>query len=569
MSTGATSTSPAATAAGAQAQLRGVGVSAGVVVGPVARLVAPVSAPSPHPAPLDPEAEADRIAPAMAAVAADLRARAARTTPETAAILEATALMASDPTLGEQTRAFVVTHRVPATRAVWVVAEGYAATLEALGGYLGGRARDVRDVRDRVIARLEDRDPPGIPDPGHPFVLVARDLAPADTALLDPDTVLALVTEEGGPTGHTAIIARSIGLPGVVACPGAGGIPDGVLVLVDGTSGVVTVGVEPGHHPLLPFASREVVRLPPGPHGTRDGTHVRLLANVGDGAGARSAVESGVTGTGLFRTELLFLDRTTEPSLEEQQHAYAEVFAAFGSGPIVVRTLDAGADKPLPFLAFPGEINPALGVRGLRVGLDRPDVLDRQLTAIARAAADTETAPSVMAPMVATVEEAAWFRERCRAAGLGTVGVMVEVPAAALLARELLEVVDFLSVGTNDLTQYAMAADRVAGRLALLNDPWQPAVLRLVALVGEAGRAAGKPVGVCGEAAADPTLAVVLVGLGVTSLSADKRALPAVAAALRTVTSRGCAAAAAAARAAATAEAARHAARAMIATDVA
>jgi phosphotransferase system enzyme I (PtsI) len=228
---------------------------------------------------------------------------------------------------------------------------------------------------------------------------------------------------------------------------------------------------------------------------------------------------------GLLRTELLFLSRHEAPSLAEQRAAYAELFAAFPGRRVVVRTLDAGADKPLPFLDLEQEPNPALGVRGLRTAAVRPEVLDTQLEAIARAAEDSGAQVWCMAPMVATAGEAAGFRDLARAHGLGTVGAMVEIPAAALRARQLLEQVDFLSIGTNDLGQYTLAADRQCGALAELLDPWQPALLDLVAACARAGCEAGKPVGVCGEAAADPLLACVLAGLGVSSLSMSGAAL--------------------------------------------
>jgi phosphotransferase system enzyme I (PtsI) len=227
-----------------------------------------------------------------------------------------------------------------------------------------------------------------------------------------------------------------------------------------------------------------------------------------------------VTGIGLFRTELCFLDRDQEPTVEEQAAIYSAVLEPFaGEGQhVVVRTLDAGSDKPIAFATHPDEENPALGVRGLRLSYADPGLLHRQLDAVAIAAERTATDCWVMAPMVATVAEARGFAAAVRERGLRP-GVMVEVPSAALLAHQILAEVDFLSIGTNDLTQYTMAADRMATDLAHLTDPWQPAVLQLVAIAAEAGRQAGKPVGVCGEAAADPLLACVLVGLGVTSLS--------------------------------------------------
>jgi phosphotransferase system enzyme I (PtsI) len=266
---------------------------------------------------------------------------------------------------------------------------------------------------------------------------------------------------------------------------------------------------------------------------------------------------------GLLRTELAFLGRAEEPSVEEQAAGYAEVFAAFPDGKVVLRTLDAGSDKPLAFATLPDEENPALGVRGLRTARRDPGLLERQLDAVAEAARRTGTRPWVMAPMVATVAEAADFAGRVRARGL-VPGVMVEVPAVALLADRVLTHVDFLSIGTNDLSQYTLAADRLSADLADLTDPWQPAVLALVAATAAAGVRAGKPVGVCGEAAADPLLACVLVGMGITSLSCAASAVPGVGARLATVDLEACRRAAEAALAADDPHAARAAARAVL-----
>jgi phosphotransferase system enzyme I (PtsI) len=268
---------------------------------------------------------------------------------------------------------------------------------------------------------------------------------------------------------------------------------------------------------------------------------VDLLVNVGSADDLIGVDLDGVEGIGLFRTELLFLDRAHEPDLEEQVAAYTRVLRAFPCpGPIVVRTLDAGADKPLPYLGLPAEANPALGLRGLRATRRHSSMLDSQLKAIAKAVADTGTDVWVMAPMVSTAVEAAAFTEQARDHGLTTAGVMVEVPAAALRARRLLDYADFLSIGTNDLSQYTFAADRQSGDLTDLLDPWQPALLQLVADCARAGHNAEKPVSVCGEAAADPLLAPILVGLGVRKLSMSPRSIPAVRAALAAHTLAHC-----------------------------
>jgi phosphotransferase system enzyme I (PtsI) len=268
---------------------------------------------------------------------------------------------------------------------------------------------------------------------------------------------------------------------------------------------------------------------------------------VADGESARSAAGAPVEGVGLFRTELCFLNRKDEPSVEEQTDIYSDVLSPYADGRyVVVRTLDAGSDKPIAFATHEGEENPALGVRGLRLSFGNPGLMDRQLDGIKLAAERTGTETWVMAPMVATIAEAAEFAERVRARGLKP-GVMVEIPSAALLAHRMLEVVDFLSIGTNDLTQYAMAADRMATDLAHLTDPWQPAVLQLIAITAHAGKEVGKPVGVCGEAAADPLLATALIGMGITSLSMAARAVRPVGAQLARVTMETCEAAAEAA----------------------
>jgi phosphotransferase system enzyme I (PtsI) len=392
-------------------------------------------------------------------------------------------------------------------------------------------------VRDRIVAALTGQGEPGIPAPEVPSVLLADDLAPADTAGLDPARILGLATRLGGTTSHTAIIARQLGLPCVVAVGGLDAVPAGVRVLIDGEQGTLTLDPDPAEAHARVEAARvaaEALEGYAGPGRTRDGQTVQVLANVQDGAGARVAVGAHAEGVGLFRTELAFLGRAEEPSVEEQAQGYAEVLEAFAGRKVVIRTLDAGSDKPLAFATPPDEANPALGVRGLRIARRDPGLLERQLDAIAEAARRTGSTPWVMAPMVATVPEAAGFAEAVRARGL-VPGVMIEVPSAALHAERLLAHVDFLSIGTNDLSQYALAADRLSADLADLTDPWQPALLELVALTAEAGRRVGKPVGVCGEAAADPLLACVLVGLGITSLSCAASAVARVGARLATV----------------------------------
>jgi phosphotransferase system enzyme I (PtsI) len=479
---------------------------------------------------------------AVAATSDGLVARAAAASGAAAGVLTATAGLARDKGLRSAVR-----KRLRAGEGLLPALHGavgqFVGVFTSMGGLMAERVTDLHDIERRVTAHLVGEPEPGVPVPAVPSVLLAEDLAPADTAGLDATTVVALVTERGGPTSHTAIIARQLGIPCVVGVSGLSAVTSGTSLLVDGTTGEVTVSPDPDRADRLveqAGAAKEALARWTGPGRTADGTAVKLLANVADGRSASSAAQGPVEGVGLFRTELCFLNRKEEPTVEEQADIYAEVLAPFAQGRyVVVRTLDAGSDKPVAFATLEGEENPALGVRGLRLSFSNPGLLERQLQGIARAAERTGTETWVMAPMVATVAEAADFATVVRGLGLKA-GVMVEIPSAALLAHQMLEVVDFLSIGTNDLTQYTMAADRMATDLAHLTDAWQPAVLQLIAITAEAGRRAGKPVGVCGEAAADPVLATALVGMGITSLSMALAAVRPVGAQLASVTMDHC-----------------------------
>jgi len=479
---------------------------------------------------------------AVTLVADRLAGRAEKASGTAAEVLTATAGLARDKGLRS-----AVAKRVragdPLLDALHGGVDQFADLFTQMGGLMAERVTDLRDIEKRLTASLVGEAEPGVPTPDEPSILVAEDLAPADTAGLDVTYVRALVTERGGPTSHTAIIARQLGIPCVVAVPGLMDVAAGSRVLVDGTTGEVEV--EPDHDTAsrrvaAADAARAALESWTGPARTSDGTRVKLLANVADGDSARAAATGPVEGVGLFRTELCFLNRKDEPSVAEQTEVYAQVLSAFGADrTVVVRTLDAGSDKPMAFATLEGEENPALGVRGLRLSIGNPGLLERQLYAIAAAGRQTSTDPWVMAPMVATVQEAAAFAEQVRSHGLKA-GVMIEIPSAALQAHKMLEHVDFLSIGTNDLTQYTMAADRMASGLAHLTDAWQPAVLALIAISAEAGKQAGKPVGVCGEAAADPALAAALVGMGITSLSMASAAVRTVGAQLASVSMDMC-----------------------------
>lgn len=448
-------------------------------------------------------------------------------TKKAAPIMQALAQMASDPALISAIEAGISAGKT-AERATW---EGFAQfedMLRNLGGYMAERAGDLHDVGQRVIASLLGVEAPGVPESDSPFVLVAKDLSPADTASLDLSKVQAIVTIDGGPTSHTAILARARGIVAVVGAHDASQLKNHQMVVVDAANNQVIS--DPSEEEIERVKkSRE--RLSRARElrgllgGTEDGHMIPLLANVGKPSDAQIAHEYGAEGVGLFRTEFLFIGNEKPPSVEEQTEAYTKLLSQFEGKKVVIRLLDAGADKPLPFLTPEDEPNPALGLRGLRTLRQHMDVLDGQLEALARADAATNADLWVMAPMVADEHEAAYFVKLGKSKGLKKVGVMAEVPSIALVADEVAQVADFVSIGTNDLTQYTLAADRTLGSVSNYQTAWHPAVLRAIKMIADAGNAHGMPVGVCGEAAADPDLAIVLVGLGVNSLSMTPVAL--------------------------------------------
>ena len=479
---------------------------------------------------------------AIDTIAAGYEAKAATATGAASEVLNATAGLSRDKGLrGAVAKSVAGGSTLVASVAAAV--EQFAGLFASMGGLMAERVTDLRDIERRLTARIVGEPEPGVSTPDVPSVLIAEDLAPSDTAGLDPEIIVSLVTERGGSTSHTAIIARQLGIPCVVGVAGAMEVPPGTPVLVDGVSGELELSPDAETAQQQVASDREQRALLDawtGPAVTTDGPAVKILANVADGPSAAKAAAGPIQGVGLFRTELCFLNTTDEPSAEEQAAIYADVLSPFADGRyVVVRTLDAGSDKPIAYATLTEEENPALGVRGLRLSFDNPGLLERQLDGIKQAASQTGTETWVMAPMVATVAEAEAFATQVRARGLKP-GVMVEIPSASLLAHQMLEVVDFLSIGTNDLTQYTMAADRMATDLAHLTDPWQPAVLQLIAITAEAGKQAGKPVGVCGEAAADPLLALALVGMGITSLSMAAAAVKPVGAQLCRVSMETC-----------------------------
>lgn len=515
-------------------KIQGVGIGRGVAVGPAIHMAPGLDVPGDEPRSADRSAEAEfeRVQSALSSVKEDLLSRAqgsqsGKGAKEAAPILTALAQMAEDPALSTRIRSLIDEGKT-AERSVYEGFADFEDRLKAIGGYMGERANDLHDVGQRVIANLLGVPAPGLPESDTPFVLVAPDLSPADTSSLDMNKVLAIVTIEGGPTSHTAILARSRGIVAVVGAQGADAIKDGQTVIVKAASGQVVV--DPSKDEIAEAkeshkAAQRARALRGHPGQLKDGYKIPLLANVGKPADAEPALDYGAEGVGLFRSEFLFLGNKEAPGVDEQARAYKSLLEHFPGRKVVIRLLDAGADKPLPFLSQADEPNPALGLRGLRALKVHRQVLDDQLEALALADSQTDADLWVMAPMVADEHETEYFVKLGKSKGLKRMGVMAEVPSIALMADKVAKVADFVSIGTNDLTQYTLAADRTLGSVATYQTAWHPAVLRAIKLIADAGQSNHMPVGVCGEAAADPDLAVVLAGIGVTSLSMTPAAL--------------------------------------------
>jgi len=506
--------------------------------GPATRV--PTAVPAPLPAASSVGDARQRLSDALDAAAAQLEALArevsARVNEEVGSIFEAQAVFARDPGIVDPALALVA-DGVAADEAILRVTDEQAARLGAVDDDIfRERAADVRDVGRRVAALLRGESPPELwRRDGDPAILVARDLDPSAVATLRRELVGGIALAGGAPTGHAAIVARALGIPLVL---GLGSAIDGLIAgadgVVDGSSGRLLVApTEADLAELRTGSATAVGTSASGTHAeaswpTERSLGVTISANVASDREAEAAALAGAEGIGLVRTELLFLGRHAPPTVAEQQTAYRRIRAAMPGRPIVFRTLDVGGDKPAAWQPET-EANPALGVRGLRLGLRRPALLDDQLTALLQASAGEEL--QVMLPMVSAREEIDRARSRLEAIRDGLLsqgkegpasvrlGAMIEVPSAAIMADVLAESVDFFSIGTNDLVQYALAADRTNPDLAELATAYQPAILRLIDMVVRAAAPRGRHVAVCGEAAADPALVPILIGLGVDELS--------------------------------------------------
>jgi phosphoenolpyruvate-protein phosphotransferase (PTS system enzyme I) len=532
------------------ARLSGAAAAPGVAIGPPFVIEAPATdVPDPGPAG-PPEVEKARLHAALVQAADELHALADRlrdAAGDEAEIFEAHAAFAEDPELESRADQLIDT----GVSAVAASVDAFAAFRDLLAAssseYLAARAADLDDVCARVVGILAGGASQGPPVPDEPSVLLARELTPSQTAELPRGRIAGIVTETGSPTSHAAILARTLGIPAVVGAAGALALAGRArVVAVDGRTGEVHVEPDDGSlAELRRRAGEEAARRAAlddtrhRPGRTADGVAVELVANVAGRDDLAAAIEAGAEGAGLVRTELLFQDRRTEPTVDEQAAYYGEVLDAFPGHRVVFRTLDVGADKPLPFVTRAAEPNPALGVRGVRLSLRTPKLFEHQLRALVRAHRDHGAGDggaartAVVFTMVGRPDELEAARsELVRVAGDEGVdpgalalGVMIEVPSAALAANRLAPLVDFFSIGTNDLLQYLFAADRLVADVAELADPCDPVVLDLVASVCTAADAHGAWVGVCGEAASDPAVAGALVGLGVRELSMVPAAL--------------------------------------------
>jgi phosphoenolpyruvate-protein phosphotransferase (PTS system enzyme I) len=404
----------------------------------------------------------------------------------------------------------------------WSAAAAFGKAVDEFSELLKGdptfdeRVADFQDLSKRVQAKLAgiklDLD---LPTTGK-IVLVGEDFSPADTAQFT-DAVVGVVTLKGGPTSHTAIICRSRNIAAVVSCPGASELATGDKVLVDPVGDRVIVSDD------VSLATQAITFVPIGANSL-----IPVRANIGSLDDAESASKTMADGVGLFRTELLYLSSSQEPSIQQQAKSYAEILKAAPEGPIVVRTIDAGSDKPVPFLNMPAEENPSLGVRGYRLLANHREFVEGQLKALELARKESGREVWVMAPMVSTLEEAKTFTDLARAIGQYKVGIMIETPSIALMVDQLAGVVDFVSVGTNDLSQYLFAADRMNPSLGALLNHWQPALIKSLSLIASDAKKAGIYSGVCGESASDPAFAILLAGLGFDSVSVSRSQVDAV-----------------------------------------
>lgn len=480
--------------------------------------------------------------------------------PEQAALFEAQLLMLDDPEMLETVQSQINNEKINADYAFKNSIDRYLALLEQSDNeYLRERCADLKDIYRRVINQLTGLEYRSLAEISEPCIIVADDLLPSETAQLDCSKVLAFVTAAGGPTSHTAIMARTLGIPAVVGLAKfTEQIQNSDQIIVDGESGEVFINppssiVKQFQNKLtsLNKALQDLQAFKNITATTKDGVHIELAANIGKPNEVELALNNGAESIGLFRTEFLYMNHSNLPSEEEQFKAYQTVLTKMGDKPVIIRTLDIGGDKQLPYLPINDELNPFLGYRALRLCLDRPDIFKIQLRALLRAALHGHL--RIMFPMVSGIEElraakqmVAEVRQELSQSHIPfqsdvELGIMIEIPAAAIISDVLATEADFFSIGTNDLIQYTMAVDRTNQKVASLYNPFHPAVLRLIKLIIDNAHNFGKPVGMCGEMAGDLRLLPVLLGFGIDELSMSVTTLLKAKQQLRCLDSKKCA----------------------------